>query len=82
MGRVKEATAALQELKTTRVHSEKTEEHPCDTAFSNQAERLSHVCQDLSLQVKTDQHVPSDTGENEVSQQVMLNSLKLSDKFR
>ncbi|XP_040920395.1 nesprin-2 isoform X2 [Toxotes jaculatrix] len=52
VGRVKEVAATLQELKTTRVHAEKEVEHPCDIAFSNQAESVSHDCEDLSQQME------------------------------
>ncbi|XP_071323734.1 nesprin-2a isoform X2 [Trachinotus anak] len=52
VGRVKEVAAALQQLKATRVHDEKEEEHPCDVAFWNQAESVSCACEDLSQQME------------------------------
>nr|XP_046228198.1 nesprin-2 isoform X4 [Scatophagus argus] len=51
VGRVREVAAALQELKATRVHVEKAENHPSDTAFSAQAESVCHACGDLSQQM-------------------------------
>ncbi|GLD49701.1 nesprin-2-like protein [Lates japonicus] len=53
VGRVKEVAAALQGLKSTRAYVEKEEEHPCDIAFSNQAESVSRACEDLSQQMET-----------------------------
>ncbi|XP_056219440.1 nesprin-2-like [Seriola aureovittata] len=52
VGRVKGVAAALQELKATRAHAEKEEEHPCDITFWNQAESVSHACEDLSQQME------------------------------
>ncbi|KAM7395095.1 hypothetical protein PAMA_006717 [Pampus argenteus] len=52
VGKVKQMSAALQDLKATRVHVEKEEEHPCDIAFSGQVESLSHACGDLSQQME------------------------------
>ncbi|XP_034436669.1 nesprin-1-like [Hippoglossus hippoglossus] len=51
-GRVKEKAAALQELKTKRVDAEEEEKHPCDVAFSKQAESVSRACEDLSQQME------------------------------
>uniref|UniRef100_A0AAZ1XTJ4 KASH domain-containing protein n=1 Tax=Oreochromis aureus TaxID=47969 RepID=A0AAZ1XTJ4_OREAU len=51
-GRVKEVAAALQELKTTQVYDKREQERPCDAAFSNEAEGVSHACRDLSQQMK------------------------------
>lgn len=51
-GRVKEVAAALQELKTTQVYDKREQERPCDVAFSNEAEGVSHACRDLSQEVK------------------------------
>lgn len=51
VGRVKEVSAALLELRTTRVHCGKEEKHPCDAAFSERAEHVSRACRDLSEQV-------------------------------
>uniref|UniRef100_A0AAQ6IQR6 KASH domain-containing protein n=1 Tax=Anabas testudineus TaxID=64144 RepID=A0AAQ6IQR6_ANATE len=52
-GRVKEVTAALQELKATRADVEKEEVHPCDIAFCNQADHISHACWDICEQMET-----------------------------
>ncbi|XP_069371611.1 nesprin-2a isoform X5 [Paralichthys olivaceus] len=51
-GRAKEKAAALQKLKTKRVDAEKEEKHPCDIAFSKQAESVSQACEDLSQQME------------------------------
>nr|XP_024660949.1 nesprin-1 isoform X8 [Maylandia zebra] len=51
-GRVKEVAAALQELKTTHVYDKREQERPCDVAFSNEAEGISHACRDLSQEIK------------------------------
>uniref|UniRef100_A0AAX7UPX0 Nesprin-1 spectrin repeats region domain-containing protein n=1 Tax=Astatotilapia calliptera TaxID=8154 RepID=A0AAX7UPX0_ASTCA len=51
-GRVKEVAAALQELKTTHVYDKREQERPCDVAFSNEAEGISHACRDLSQEMK------------------------------
>ncbi|XP_039874015.1 nesprin-2 isoform X3 [Simochromis diagramma] len=51
-GRVKEVAAALQELKTTQVYDKREQERPCDVAFSNEAEGVSHACRDLSQEMK------------------------------
>ncbi|XP_063350729.1 nesprin-2 [Pelmatolapia mariae] len=50
--RVKEVAAALQELKTTQVYDKREQERPCDVAFSNEAEGVSHACRDLSQEMK------------------------------
>ncbi|XP_037837524.1 nesprin-2 isoform X2 [Kryptolebias marmoratus] len=52
VGRVKEVSAALRELKTTRVHCGKEEKHPSDVAFAEQAARVSRACWDLSQQME------------------------------
>lgn len=52
VGRVKEAAAALQELKATRVHVENEEGHPCDICFSGRTESVCQAREDLSQQVK------------------------------
>ncbi|XP_031717653.1 nesprin-2a isoform X2 [Anarrhichthys ocellatus] len=52
VSRVKEASAALQELKPTSVHVEKEEDHPCDIAFSVRTESVCHACVDLSQQME------------------------------
>nr|XP_020459524.1 nesprin-1-like [Monopterus albus] len=52
VGRAREVAEALQELKATRVHAEKEEAQPCDIAFSNQAESISHACEDLGQQME------------------------------
>ncbi len=52
MGRVKKVAAALQELKATRAHVDKEEDHACDISFSGQTETVCHACGDLSQQVK------------------------------
>ncbi|XP_044023969.1 nesprin-2 isoform X2 [Siniperca chuatsi] len=52
VGRVKEVAAALQELKATRVHVEKEEDHPCDISFSGQTESVCQACWDLSKQME------------------------------
>lgn len=49
---MKEVAAALQELKTTHVYDKREQERPCDVAFSNEAEGISHACRDLSQEVK------------------------------
>ncbi|XP_059211817.1 nesprin-1 [Centropristis striata] len=50
--RAKWVAAALQELKATRVHVEKKEDHPCDISFSGQTENVCHACADLSQQME------------------------------
>ncbi|XP_042359998.1 LOW QUALITY PROTEIN: nesprin-1-like [Plectropomus leopardus] len=50
-GRVKEAAAALQKLKVTRVHVEKEEDHPCDISFSGRTESVCQASGDLSQQM-------------------------------
>lgn len=52
MGRAKDVAVALQKLKTTRVHVDKKEDHPCDISFSGQTEIVCQECGDLSQQVK------------------------------
>ncbi|KAM6906809.1 nesprin-2a [Lycodopsis pacificus] len=52
VSRVKEASAALQELKHTRVHVEEEEDHPCDIAFSVRTESVCLACVDLSQQME------------------------------
>ncbi|XP_068433248.1 nesprin-2a [Clinocottus analis] len=52
VSRVKEASAALQELKLMRVHVEKDEDHPCDISFSGWTESVCHACVDLSKQME------------------------------
>ncbi|XP_054474146.1 nesprin-2-like [Anoplopoma fimbria] len=52
VSRVKEVDAALQELKSTRVHVEKEEDHPCDISFSSWTETVCHACMDLSQQME------------------------------
>lgn len=51
VGRVREAAAASQELKATRVHVGEGEGHPCDIAFSGHTESVCHACGDLSQQL-------------------------------
>ncbi|XP_029965420.1 nesprin-2-like isoform X2 [Salarias fasciatus] len=50
-GRVGEVAAALLELKGRRAQAEKNKEHPCDVAFSEQAEAVCQDCEDLSRQM-------------------------------
>ncbi|XP_068564553.1 nesprin-2a [Cebidichthys violaceus] len=52
VSRVKEVSAALQELKPTRVRVEKEEDHPCDIAFSVRTESVCLACVDLSQQME------------------------------
>lgn len=49
---MREVTTALQELKATRADVDKEEALPCDVAFGNQADYVSHACWDLCQQVK------------------------------
>ncbi|XP_073348713.1 LOW QUALITY PROTEIN: nesprin-2a [Pagrus major] len=51
VGRAKDVAAALQMLKTTRVHVDKEEDHPCDISFSGQTEIVCQRCGDLSRQM-------------------------------
>ncbi|XP_037541118.1 nesprin-1 [Nematolebias whitei] len=52
VGRVKEVSGALRELRTTRVHCGKEEKHLCDAVFSERAECVSRTCRDLSEQME------------------------------
>ncbi|XP_033991567.1 nesprin-2 isoform X3 [Trematomus bernacchii] len=52
VSKVKEVAAALQELKATRVHVEKGEDHPCDISFSDRTERVRQACADLKQQME------------------------------
>ncbi|XP_010768612.1 nesprin-2-like, partial [Notothenia coriiceps] len=52
VSKVKEVAAALQELKATRVHVEKGEDHPCDISFSDRTERVRQACADLNQQME------------------------------
>lgn len=51
-GRASEAAAASRELKATRVHFGKKEDHPCDLSFSGQADTVCHAAGDLRKQVE------------------------------
>ncbi|XP_069017780.1 nesprin-2a isoform X4 [Embiotoca jacksoni] len=57
VGRAKEVAAAIQELKTRRVHDEEEKEeeegHPWDVAFFKQAESIGRACEDLSQQLES-----------------------------
>ncbi|XP_035989542.1 nesprin-2 [Fundulus heteroclitus] len=52
VGRIKEVSAALQELKKARAHHEKEEKLLCDVIFSDQAESVSRACGDLYQQME------------------------------
>lgn len=52
VGRIKEISAALEELEKVRIGYEKEERLLCDMIFSRQAEEVSRACRDLSQKVK------------------------------
>lgn len=83
MGRVNEVAAALQDLKATCVRVEDEEKHPCDAAFSEQAETVSHACADLSQQVRI-KYIPEFRQREKVSESdhmFMHFILKQNDKW-
>lgn len=47
-----EVAVASQELKATRVHFGKKEDHPCDLSFSGRADAVCHAAGDLRKQVE------------------------------
>lgn len=51
VGRLREVTAAVQELKATQVHTGTEEAQPSDAAFSHRADLIINACGDLSQQV-------------------------------
>ncbi|XP_008295519.1 nesprin-2-like [Stegastes partitus] len=60
-GRVREVASAVHELQTRRAHGEQGGEHPCDSAFSTQAQSSSHACRDLSQQMEAQKPVLQQT---------------------
>nr|XP_054604094.1 nesprin-2 isoform X2 [Nothobranchius furzeri] len=51
-GRVKEVSAALKELRETRVYYKNSEKHPSDVAFAERTACVSQACVDLSKQME------------------------------
>ncbi|KAK5852700.1 hypothetical protein PBY51_006550 [Eleginops maclovinus] len=49
---VKEVASRLQELKATRVHVEKGEDHPCDIFFSDRTDSVLQASSDLTQQME------------------------------